>query len=142
MTRRILFAAIVTALVGVSSLASTVPGAPPPSASGHLRMIVVIDPRCPQAVSMLERVGEFRRIRPEIPVRLLIPDPGAFARAAEDVLSVIHRTNLTLEWDPDQLRALGVTVTPAVVVGDSAGRGVRATGVPDLVAVADAARSR
>ena len=91
---------------------------------------------------MLERVGEFRRIRPEIPVRLLIPDPGGFARAAEDVLSVIHRTNLTLEWDPDQLRALGVAVTPAVVVRDSAGRGVLATGVLDLVGVADAAGSR
>lgn len=142
MTRRTLWSVAGLALVGVSSLASTVPGAPPPSASAPLRMIVVIDPGCPQAVSMLERVGEFRRIRPEIPVRLLIPDPAGMARAGPDVIAALQRGELTLEWDPAELRALGVTVTPAVVVRDSAGRGVRATGVPDLVAVVDAAGSR
>jgi len=141
-SRRILFGLVVTALVGLSSLAATVPGAPPPSASARLRMMLVLDPGCPQTVSMLERVEEFRRIRPEIPVRLLIPDPAGIARAGPDVISALQHGDLTLEWDPAELRALGVTVTPAVVVRDSAGQGVRATGVPDLVGVADAAGSR
>lgn len=133
---------VAAAFAVVSSVASSLSAAPPPAPPAPLRMIVVIDPRCPQVVPMLERVGEFRRVRPEIPIRLLMTDPGAFAPAGDDVLSVIQREDLTLEWDPGQLRALGVAVTPTVVVLDSTGRGVRATGIPDLVAVARAAESR
>lgn len=130
--------AVILAAVALTGLwLTSVAAAGPPVA--HLRMIVVIDPACPHALSMFERVAEFRRLRPEIPIRLLVPDPGAFAQAGDSVMAVIQRADLTLEWDPAELRALGVTVTPTVIARDAAGRGVRATGAPDLVAVARAA---
>ncbi len=129
------------ALAVVSSVAPSLSAAPR-AFPAPLRMIVVIDPGCAQAVPMLERVGEFRRVHPEIPIRLLMTHPATVARAGDAVLSVIQREDLTLEWDPAEFRALGVAVTPTVVVLDSTGRGVRATGVPDLLAMARAAEGR
>lgn len=122
---------ILAALTGVW-LTSVAASGPPVA---HLQMIVVVDPACPHALAILERVAEFRRLRPEVPLRLLVPDPSAFARAGESVMAAIQRADLTLDWNPGQLRALGVTVTPTVIALDAAGRGVRATGAPDLVAV-------
>jgi len=102
-------------------------------------VIVVLDPGCPHTVAMVERLVEFRRVHPEIPIRLLAAALNTFARAPEAALAAFQEAELTLEWDPDALRTLRVTRTPTVAVVDHTGRGIRATGPADLMALIEAA---
>lgn len=132
-------ALVVAVSLGVSALF----GAAPVQGQGPgWRVVIAFDPGCVEARSILEHVKEFRRLRPNIPVQLLLPNLNAFARVGAEVLAVLHETALTLEWDPNTLRALGVRATPTVVVLDRVGRGVRAEGTPDLAALMDAARAQ
>jgi hypothetical protein len=95
-------------------------------------VIAVIDPACPQSVSLLEDLAERGRQDRELRVEILLatlPYRGDGRAAAWQ--AVLH-VGLPLVWNPGRLRRLAPAALPAVWVVDPDGHGVRAVGVPPL----------
>jgi hypothetical protein len=95
-------------------------------------VIVVIDPACPQSVSLLQDLAERRRQDRELRVEILLatlPHRGDGHAAAWQAL--LH-AGLPMVWNPGHLRRLVPAALPAVWVLDPDGHGVRAVGLPPL----------
>ncbi len=100
--------------------------------SPAITVIAVIDPACPQSVSLLEDLAERHRQDRKLRVEILLatlPHRGDGRAAAWKAL--LH-VGLPMVWNPRRLRRLAPAALPAVWVLDPDGHGVRAVGLPPL----------